>query len=101
MKIGGDNVTDYIKREDAISTIVYCIEMAMNHGEGWMDAVEEIENLPSADVVPVVRCEDCKYWSELEHGTGTCKRLDNVLFWLGTDATDFCSFAERKDNEIG
>ena len=47
----------------------------------------------------LVRCEDCKYWIELEHGTGTCKRLDNVLFWLGTDATDFCSFAERKDDE--
>ncbi len=63
------------------------------------EQVEElIDNASTIDAVPVVRCEDCKYWIELEHGTGTCKRLDNVLFWLGTDATDFCSFAERKDD---
>ena len=59
----------------------------------------EINYAPTIDAEIVVRCEDCKYWIELEHGTGTCKRLENVLFWLGTDATDFCSFAERKDDE--
>lgn len=48
------------------------------------------------DAVPVVMCKDCKKWSELGNGTGTCKKLDNVMFWYGTDATDYCSFAKRR-----
>lgn len=51
---------------------------------------------PTADAVPVVRCKDCKYWGEV--GT-VCRKLDNVMFWYGTDPTDFCSFAERRDDE--
>ena len=54
------------------------------------------------DLVPVVRCKDCRHWSEMQNLTGACLRLcaiDGAL-WMGTDATDFCSFAERRDDEI-
>ena len=50
---------------------------------------------------PVVRCKDCRHWSEMQNLTGACLRLcaiDGAL-WMGTDATDFCSFAERRDDE--
>ena len=53
---------------------------------------------PTIDAVPVIRCEDCKNWTEWGSRTGSCQRSDSVM-WLGTDATDFCSFAERKDDE--
>ena len=94
-------MTDYIKREDAIKWLKNLFDDCGNYMPLWHygEVLQKIIELLEADVAPVVRCEDCKYWIELEHGTGTCKRLDNVLFWLGTDATDFCSFAERKDNE--
>lgn len=49
------------------------------------------------DAVPVVRCKDCKCWTEWSNGTGSCSRF--ALDWLGTDATDFCSMGERKDDE--
>lgn len=45
----GRKMSDYIKREDAIKTL-----------EGWKISGEMIlATVPSADVVEVVRCEDC------------------------------------------
>lgn len=57
--------------------------------------MREIKLEKRVDLVPVVRCKDCRYWSELGNGTGTCKKLDNVMFWYGTDYNDYCSFAKR------
>ena len=57
-----------------------------------------IDEAPTIDAIEVVRCADCKCWTEWENGTGSCQRSDSVM-WYGTDADDFCSFGERKDNE--
>ena len=59
-------------------------------------AVDAIHQAPTIDAVPVVRCADCKCWTEWANGTGSCSRF--ALDWLGTDADDFCSMGERKDN---
>jgi hypothetical protein len=62
---------------------------------------EDIIDAPTVDAVPVVRCKDCRHWCEMQNLTGACLRLcaiDGAL-WMGTDATDFCSFAERRDDE--
>ena len=49
-------MSDYIKREDAIKAL-----------EGWKISGEMIlEIVPSADVVEVVRCKDCKWWGYLD-----------------------------------
>ena len=47
----------------------------------------------------LVRCKDCIYWTECENGTGSCHRSENGHNWFGTDATDYCSFGERKEGE--
>ena len=62
----------------------------------WFITATEIDNAPTVDAVQVVRCKDCKCWTEWSNGTGSCSRV--ALDWLGTDADDFCSMAERKDN---
>ena len=49
------------------------------------------------DAVPVVRCKDCRHWTEWGSNTGSCSRF--ALDWIGTDADDFCSMAERRDDE--
>jgi len=53
------------------------------------------------DVVPVVRCKDCRHWCEMQNLTGACLRHSVIdgSWWTGTDSTDYCSFAERKDDE--
>ena len=86
---------EYIKKEDAIQSV-------MNHdllkSDEWSRAWAEymLEDAPTADVAPVVRCKDCKCWTEWDNGTGSCSRF--ALDWIGTDADDFCSFGERKNN---
>lgn len=80
---------EYIKKADAIEKLEFHIPL---------DLLDDIKDIPSEDVTPVIRCKDCRYWTEWGSRTGSCQRSDSVM-WLGTDATDFCSFAEREDNE--
>ena len=89
----GKTMSDYIKREDAMKTLAdeYDECEFKRYAEGLF------KDIPSADVVPVVRCKDCKCWTEWANGTGSCNRF--TLDWIGTDADDFCSIGERKDDE--
>ena len=48
-----------------------------------------IEDEPSIDAVPVIRCKDCKYWN------GEGKYCDYDMSGL---REDFCSWAERKES---
>lgn len=51
-----------------------------------------IEQFPAADVAPVVRCKDCKYYYEC--GVNFCDRLGMDC---PGDSDFFCSYGERKD----
>ena len=95
-------MTEYIERE--------ALEIALNHrlnflmaenGEydhytsGFDEAVTRVENFPAADVVPVVRCKDCRLRG----------REDCAMFYrceCGEQHTwetdnDFCSYGEKID----
>lgn len=54
------------------------------------ECIVELINAPTADVVEVVRCKDCKYWKEL---LPVCERIHRA----GWGVNDFCSFGERKE----
>lgn len=71
---------------------------AVPFNAGVAFALTMVEYAPTIDAVPVVRCKDCEWWHDNGILTGFCERL-GTLEWYGTDATDFCSFAERKDDE--
>jgi len=63
-------------------------------------AEEQINALPSAEAVQVVRCKDCKWWGgnkNTEHNNHICNRAlnQNVDYW--TRADDFCSYGERAE----
>ena len=53
-------MTEYIKREDAIDAVldVYYNTPDIDLSGGRLEAA--ILNIPAADVVPVVRCKDCR-----------------------------------------
>ena len=59
------------------------------------DELNEILNaFDRGDLVPVVRCKDCKHSAEESYsGEFLCSRK---MFGL-VRSTDFCSFGERKD----
>ena len=84
----------YIDKEAAISLIKqYCMD-AIDGGRYSLDAVDDgidlvkgIKALPAADVVPVVRCKDCKYFDSGDNGVDRweyCKknRIDVSEEWL-------------------
>ena len=56
---------------------------------------QEIEQLPTADVVEVVRCKDCKYGKKdsLFVGGYECSIFDNS----NVEADDYCSYGERAE----
>lgn len=58
---------------------------------------DAVEDAPTIDAVPVVRCKDCEYW---ECGPDTkgeiYKKYLCDAFECGTTAYDFCSYGERR-----
>ena len=63
-------------------------------------AVRIIEDMPTADVVEIVQCKDCKYRI---NENGNCyvsnfiAGLPCMIRYVGED--DFCSYGERKEQE--
>ena len=56
-----------------------------------------IEAIPTADVVEVVRCKECKYWVEEKEFGMLCSHWGSALAESQPD--DFCSYGERKGGE--
>ena len=57
------------------------------HGETVADMINDA---PTVDAVPVIRCKDCKYWL----GEGRWCTYD-----MNTTAEEYCSKAKRKNDE--
>ena len=60
-------------------------------------AMDAIESVPTADVVEVVRCKDCKFYDkEFTNFAGKhiCSHFDKIVL---DDNNDFCSYGEPKD----
>ena len=79
---------EYIKREDAL-------EITKRTSGDYATAFAEIRKSPAADVVPVVRCKDCKYAQNDYDGFSTtvgCNMLKCATGWHS-----FCSYGERKN----
>ena len=84
-------MAEYIKRESAIEAIMSDPPDA--HYQSWY--AEKINEIPAADVEPLVRCKDCKYWQDNNDGYPH----EECRWGHGEtpDANDFCSYGERKD----
>lgn len=76
---------EYIRREDAIRLA----EQGQIQGFPWQ--FQMLVKLPPADVVPVVRCKDCKY------NATTHKCLNPDSFFLIPKDDDFCSYGKHRE----
>ena len=66
-----------------------------NHMRGGIrKALRCIEQAPTIDAVPVVRCRECKWWQE-DDDIGHCDNPDGLDNYAKPD--DFCSYGERKE----
>lgn len=75
---------DYVKRSDVHKAFQPKYAPAINRTFAAM-----IDNVPAADVVEVVRCQECMYYHEY-----TCDRWADGTFM---EPTDYCSRAAKKD----
>ena len=77
-----------LEKQDAVSAV----EFGITHASAInIKAVERIKDIEPADVVQVVRCDDCVYY-----GSRRWCELHSSVF----DDNAFCSYGERKeDNE--
>ena len=64
---------------------------------------EDLKNLPTADVVEVVRCKDCKYMCHYTDGHLECRLLSDLkpipTTYCTMNADDFCSYGERREDD--
>lgn len=103
-------MAEYIEREALIDEIEgttwYHISCQKNLVEGAaceadalykaIDIYNVIKSAPTADVVEVVRCKDCKHY-EIHKPSVTlnCERNGRLIPMM---PDDFCSYGERKDD---
>lgn len=89
-------MSDYIKREDAEKLKDICTDTYADKEY----FIEQLKAIPSADVVEVVRCKDCKYAEIKDNGvlrkTAYCHRLNVSISGKGKG---YCYLGERKDGE--
>lgn len=74
---------------------LFCPEKPnLGNNLGKCDRRKHLEE-DAADVAPVVRCKDCKYWQDNNDGYPH----EECRWWHGEtpDANDFCSYGERKE----
>lgn len=76
----------YINADEAIAILKDTNEYEKEHAELISEFISE---QPSADVVEVVRCKDCKKFRN-----NICRK-----FMICTELTDYCSYGERKETE--
>lgn len=97
-------MSEYIKKEDAINKLAdeYVFD-ARSEYEGTFtradfidDAKETLADIPSADVVEVVRCKDCMY----KHANKNNRQLTCNRRMLGAvRPNDYCSLGAKEDDE--
>lgn len=62
-------------------------DLSIGHKNGLESAKEYIDDAPTIDAEPVVRCKDCKYYQ------GEYRYCANVIF---ATPNDYCSMAKPK-----
>lgn len=97
-----------LKERDAIPLTCterygFGVEFPNHHGQSMRGGIKKalrcMEQTPTVDAVPVVRCKDCRYLLNDISGIGytgyACDWRDD----FNVVPDDFCSYGERKDGE--
>ena len=84
-------MVEYIDREAANLALA-------EQGFDWDKAKQALASVPAADVVPVVRCQDCKHVWIHPCGYVYCHRDGRNAYEMTFNLDSFCSYGERKDN---
>lgn len=101
-------MSDLINRQDAIDLVEHrmkhnpmkSVQFIQGLQDGYLRVISDLNRLPSADVVEVVRCRDCTWWKSIFSWNGkehkVCVRES---YEPQRDSNDYCSYAERREDE--
>ena len=94
-------MAEYIERDKAVaicqSYYEHCLETHDYCGDSVAyDIRTNIQGLPTADVVPVVRCKDCKHY---DGDFCNSHQWWNDDSFITVDDDDYCSYGERRCEE--
>lgn len=66
------------------------------YAHGWNSAIQIINDAPTIDAVPVVRCEDCRYYGNTKKHKrcGECTNYNRIAY-----PDEFCSYGERRKDK--
>ena len=92
---------DYIEKKTALKIIDNYAKSVTADGKVVVDAIRDIVDVitPAADVVEVVRCKDCKYFTQDKIAD---EIMDICVYFGGmvSIASDgFCSYSERREKQ--
>ena len=95
-------MADLVDREAIKDAIGFMNLHFLGHGEN-KSVLDSINEVPSVDAVPVVRCKDCKHYDNSE-GIQWChlnsKFYPGGMDWLSYPEDGFCCYGGRKDNGL-
>jgi hypothetical protein len=95
-------MAEYIERDKALEDFDKWIDETGAIPKGtsyYYECRACIEDVPSADVVEVVRCKDCEHWGGVIYGF-VCRKFSGIETKICMHADDFCSYGERRsENE--
>lgn len=80
---------EYIEKQAAIDEVCAWLKDRMTVAKNGKPLTDRLRDLPSADVVPVVRCRDCRYHVAIDK----CCHPDGLLC---AKDNNFCNYGERK-----
>ena len=90
---------------DALQNILLTIATALEHEYGSLGGavsgcMKHIDNAPTIDAVPVVRCRECKHLNVVNRKElyAHCPKTNTVFLPFELDTREhFCSLGERKE----
>ena len=88
-------MSDYISREDAVDELQ--VKVFHNLTDEYYGTMRVLDELPAADVAPVVRCKDCKhyYFADNRIPQEQCYVCEiSGEIWK---PDSFCSYGERRE----
>lgn len=93
---------EYIEQEAAKARLRMWITDCVLDGDNdaadcYRDCIDLLDSIPAADVVPVVRCKDCRLRGREECAMFYRCECGEQHTWE-TD-NDFCSWAKRRDRD--
>lgn len=84
-------MNEYVERDKFLEAVGERNQDSCDGKLTYQQLKEMVENFPTADVVEVTRCKDCRHHSA---AAGVCNLY--LHFSVGVTANDYCSFGERR-----